>query len=284
MALKQASRLLMLRTPLGDDALVLTAFSGREEISRLFCFQLEMISDNNAIKAADIVGQNVTWGVKLKDKPPRHFNGFVSRFFAGDEDKSGRRQYRAEVVPWLWFLTRTADCRIFQDKTVVEIIKQIFQDLGFSDFETAQTQGSHPKRTYCVQYRETDFNFVSRLMEEEGIFYFFKHQEGKHILVLGDQKSAYVDCVEKEVDYPTDFGSRTFEDFLTQLGTPLSVPHGQVGADRLQFRPASRPHRTYAQPAADDAAADQDLLAGSGQVRGLRLSGRVRQEKRRRRR
>jgi len=215
MALKQAPRLLILRTPLGDDGLVLTAFSGREEISRLFVFQLEMISDNNAIKAGDIVGQSVTWGVKLKDRPPRYFNGFVSRFFAGDEDKHGRRAYRAEVVPWLWFLTRTADCRIFQDKSVVEIIKQVFQDLSFSDFEVAQIQGSHPPRTYCVQYRESDFQFVSRLMEEEGIFYFFKHQDGKHLLVLADQKAAYVDCAEKEVDYPTDYGSRTVEDFLT---------------------------------------------------------------------
>lgn len=216
MALKQAHRLLSLKTPLGDDVLVLTAFSGQEEISRLFHYELQMISDNNAIKAADIVGKNVTWGVKSKSQSPRHFNGFVSRFYAGDEDKKGRRNYRAEVVPWLWFLTRTADCRIFQDKSVPEIIEQIFGDLGFSDFEKSQVQGSHPKRTYCVQYRETDFNFLSRLMEEEGIFYFFKHQDGKHILALGDQKGAYVDCAEKEVDYPTDYGTGTIDDFLTK--------------------------------------------------------------------
>ena len=214
MALKQKDRLLSLTTPLGGEVLVLTAFSGREELSRLFSYQLDMISDNNAITAKDIVGKNVTWSAKLKDGTPRNFNGLVSRFYAGDE-RHGRRNYRAEVVPWLWFLTRTADCRIFQNKTVKEIVEQIFQDLGFSDFDTGQVKGSHPKRDYCVQYRETDFNFVSRLMEEEGIFYFFKHDSGKHQLVLGDQKGAYVDCVEKEVDYPPDFGSRAMEDFLT---------------------------------------------------------------------
>ena len=194
---------------------MLTAFSGQEEMSRLFSYQLEMISDNNAISAQQIVGKNVTFGVKLADGTPRYFNGFVSRFFAGDEDRQGRRNYRAEVVPWLWFLTRTSDCRIFQNKSAADIIQQIFKDLGFSDFNL-QIQGQHPTRDYCVQYRETDFDFVSRLMEEEGIFYFFKHEDGKHTLVLADQKGAYTDCKESEVDYPRDAGTRAVTDHITQ--------------------------------------------------------------------
>jgi len=214
MALKQEKRSLVLATPLGEDVLVLTAFRGHEEMSRLFEFELEMISDDNSISAPDIVGKNVTFSVKLADNSPRHFNGFVSRFFAGDQ-KDERRNYRARVVPWLWFLTRTADCRIFQNKTVVEVIEQIFGDLGFSDFDTSQIKGEHPARDYCVQYRETDFDFVSRLMEEEGIFYFFKHEDGKHTLVLADQKNAYENCLEKEVDYPRDYGTRAIEDYIT---------------------------------------------------------------------
>ncbi|MCC6127143.1 MAG: type VI secretion system tip protein VgrG [Pirellulales bacterium] len=215
MALKQAKRLLTLKTPLGEDALELTAFTGREEMSRLFRFELTMISDKNSITADQIVGKNVTFGVKLPDDSPRHFNGFVSRFQAGDEDRQGRRNYRAEVVPWLWFLTLTADCRIFQNMSVKEIIEKIFQDLGFSDYQTSQIKGNHPKREYCVQYHETDFNFVSRLMEEEGIFYYFKHEDGKNILVMADQKGAYADCKENEVDYPRDVGSRDVKDHLT---------------------------------------------------------------------
>ena len=156
----------------------------------------------------------MTVHVVLADGSSRYFHGHVSRFFAGDEDVEKRRNYRAEVVPWLWFLTRTSDCRIFQQKTAPEIIEQIFKDLGFSDFK-AQLSGKHPEREYCVQYRETDFNFVSRLMEEEGIFYFFQHEKSKHTLVLADQKSAYVDCPEKQVDYPRDPGSRAIEDHLT---------------------------------------------------------------------
>jgi type VI secretion system secreted protein VgrG len=103
-------------------------------------------------------------------------------------------------VPWTWFLTRTTDCRIFENKKAPDIIEKIFQDLGFSDFEMRITE-QHPSREYCVQFRETDFNFVSRIMEEEGIFYFFKHEQGKHTMVLADNKSAYLDCEDKEIAY-----------------------------------------------------------------------------------
>ena len=214
MALTQANRLLELKTPLGKDALVLAAFHGHEEISRLFSFELELISDNPGIAAPSIVGKNVTFSVKQADNTPRFFNGHISRFQAGDESH-GRRNYRAQVVPWLWFLTRTSDCRIFQNKSVPEIIQQIFGDLGFSDFDKKHVVGHHPKREYCVQYRETDFNFVSRLMEEEGIFYFFKHEDGKHTLVMSDEKGAYYDCREKTVDFPRDYGSRAIHDHIT---------------------------------------------------------------------
>ena len=92
--------------------------------------------------------------------------------------------------PWLWLLTRTSDCRIFANMTPLDIIKQVFSDRGFSDFRDATT-GSPPTLEYCVQYRETDFNFVCRLMEEYGIYYFFEHSDGKHTLVLADAKSSH---------------------------------------------------------------------------------------------
>jgi len=215
MAMKQATRSLKLFTPLGEDELLLTAFHGQEELSRLFRFDLEMISDNNAITAKDIVGKNITFSVDRADGSQRYFNGHVSRFVAGDEDSEGRRNYRAQVVPWLWFLTRTSDCRIFQKKKVPEIIEQIFGDLGFSDFDTSKIKGPHPKWDYCVQYRETDFNFVSRLMEQEGIFYFFKHENGKHTLLLADQKTAYEKCPENQVDFPRDFTASAVADHIT---------------------------------------------------------------------
>ena len=154
----QDTRTLRLDGP--SDELVLTAFSGREEVSRPFQFQLEMFSENLDIDPKKIVGQKVTFSVMRSDQSFRHFHGHVSRFAAGDE-KDGRRSYRAEVVPWLWFLTRTSDCRIFQNKTLPEIIKQVFDDLGFNDYKMNLVE-KHPTWEYCVQYRETDFEFACR--------------------------------------------------------------------------------------------------------------------------
>jgi len=231
MALKQANRLLHLKTPLGED-LVLTGFHGFEGMSQLFQFELEMISDKADIKAKDIVAKPVTFSVRLADDSLRHFNGIVNRFVAGDEDENGRRDYRAEVVPWFWFLTRNADCRVFEDKSIKDIMEQIFSDRGFSDHKI-KLSGTHPKRPYCVQYRETDFDFLCRLMEEEGVWYTFTHEEGKHTMLISDSKNDYFDCEQKEVDYPTDFGSLAIED------------HIRSWEHRYEFRSGKIAHSDY---------------------------------------
>jgi type VI secretion system secreted protein VgrG len=197
----QENRQLNLATPLGKDVLLLTSFAGEEELSRLFHYRLELLSENDDIAAKDLVGKSVTWAVQRIDAESRYLNGVVCRFRAGPVKMRGLRHYSAEVVPWLWLLTRTADCRIFQNKSVPEIVEQIFKDLGFTAYDKSGVKGPHPKWDYCVQYRETDFNFVSRLMEQEGIFYYFRHEDGKHTLVLADQKGAFHACPEKEVDY-----------------------------------------------------------------------------------
>jgi type VI secretion system secreted protein VgrG len=198
----QDHRLLSATTPLGKDVLLLTAFEGREAISRLFCYELEFLSERDDITAKEIVGQGITWSIHPGDAAPRYFHGIVSRFSSGPRHVQGLRCYRAEVVPWLWLLTRTTDCRIFQHLTVPEILKEVFDVLGFTDHDFhLLTDYSERKREYCVQYRETAFEFASRLMEEEGIFYFFRHEAGKHTLVLGDAKTAYATCPEATVDY-----------------------------------------------------------------------------------
>ncbi len=158
-----------------------------------------MSSDNQDIAAKDIVGKNVTWQVQVKDAKPRSFNGFVSQFVGGGVTIRHTRSYSATLVPWLWFLTRTANCKIFQKKSVPDIVTSIFDDLGFSDY-ALELKGAHPKRDFCVQYRETAFNFVSRLMEDEGIFYFFRHEEGKHTLVLADQIASYKDLPANPIE------------------------------------------------------------------------------------
>src|SRR5262245_60637342 len=180
MALLQENRLITLTTPLGPDVLLVESLEGHEAISSLFHFQPVLVSEKD-IAPEDLVGQRLTFSFELTDGEQRHVNGFVSRFAHGDV---GLRvaHYYAEVVPWLWFLTRTTDCRIFQHMSVPDIIQRIFKDLGFTDFKV-QLQGSYDPREYCVQYRETDFSFVSRLLEEEGIFYFFEHTDDKYTLI-----------------------------------------------------------------------------------------------------
>lgn len=189
----QKGRLLSLDTPLGPDKLLLDAFSGREAISELFHFELELSSEDADIKFEDIIGKNVTVRIKLADgATDRYLNGVVSRFLL--LPGSGRvHRYKAEVVPWLWYLTRTADCRIFQEKSVPDIVKSIFDRLGFRNYEL-QLTGTYDPWDYCVQYRETALNFVQRLLEQEGIFYFFRHEETKHTLILADNRSVHKPC------------------------------------------------------------------------------------------
>src|SRR6266566_3080886 len=195
MAFTQEKRLIAIDTSLGKDALLLHSFAGHEAISQPFHFSADLLSENHSISFKDIVGKQVTLQVHHSEHEHRYWNGFVSRFaFVGGDSRF--THYHAEVVPWLWFLTRTADCRIFQNMTVPDIILKIFRDLGFSDVKNA-LEGSFEPRDYCVQYRETDFNFVSRLMEQYGIFYFFEHEEDKHTLVLANSPSAHKPCPEQ---------------------------------------------------------------------------------------
>ena len=184
--------LFKLDTPLGANKLLLKSFRGSEGISRLFRFELDLLSEDNNIAFTDIIGKNVTITVKQADGSPRYFNGVISRFGQGGSDETFTT-YHAEMVPWLWFLTRAADCRIFQSQSIPDIIKAVFSDLGFQDF-TDSLKATYEARDYCVQYRETSFNFVSRLMEENGIFYFFQHEQGKHTMVLGDDPGANAEC------------------------------------------------------------------------------------------
>ena len=214
MAFNQEGRQLGIKTPLGDNEVVLTAIEGHEEMSRLFEFKLELISENPAITAADIVGQAVTFNVTMPDRTPRFFHGIVKQFTAGDSDAKKHRSYSAVVVPWLWFLTRTADCRIFQEMSLPEIIEDVFNGLGFNDYKL-DLAGTHPTHEYTVQYRESDFNFISRLAEEEGIYWYFEFEDGKHTLVLADHAGAYVDCEENEVNFPPNSGGRAVENHIT---------------------------------------------------------------------
>jgi type VI secretion system secreted protein VgrG len=185
----QSDRPISVSSPLGTDVLLFYRMTAAEHLGKLFQFDLDVLSEDHNIKLEDLLGQSMTAHLELAGGANRHFNGIVSQLsFQGTMGRHAH--YHVRLHPWTWFLTRTADCRIFQNKAVPDIIKDVFREFGFSDFEDALS-GSYVVRDFCVQYRETSFAFISRLMEEEGIYYYFKHEEDRHTLVLADSYGAH---------------------------------------------------------------------------------------------
>jgi type VI secretion system secreted protein VgrG len=185
----QTGRPLSVTTPLGKDVLLLTGFSGREAISELFRFRLDLLAEKQTKVSFDaIVGQEVTVELKLGGGGKRYFSGIVSRFTqAGRDETRNFTHFRAEIVPKLWLLTRKVRSRTFQHLAIPEILKKVLAGLPVK----YELTGKYEPRDYCVQYAESDFAFASRLMEEEGIFYFFKHSSGSHEMTVSDQSTQH---------------------------------------------------------------------------------------------
>jgi type VI secretion system secreted protein VgrG len=188
----QAVRPLRVTTPLGPDALLLVGLSGHEAISRLFQFRLDTLAENQSpVPFEQLLGQKVTVELGFPDEDVRYLSGICCRIGQAGRDQTFTA-YHLEIVPQLWFLTRIAQSRIFQQVPVPEILAQVFKGLDVQ----LQLAGSYEPRDYCVQYRETDFNFASRLMEEEGIFYFFRHSARGHTLVVADSPGSFPELPE----------------------------------------------------------------------------------------
>jgi type VI secretion system secreted protein VgrG len=176
-------------SPLPAAELRFESMTATQSISALDSFELTLASDKPDIAAEKLLGQPAGVTVMLRDQGKRHFNGLITRFgFGGARER--HFHYQATVRPWLWFLTRTSDCRIFQGKTVPEIVKDVFTDHGGVANHSFKLFKSYRTRNYCVQYRETDYNFVARLLEEEGIYWYFEHTEGAHKVMLVDDLGA----------------------------------------------------------------------------------------------
>jgi type VI secretion system secreted protein VgrG len=237
----QDNRLIRVMTPLGKDVLLLQRFSGEEGVSRLFRFDLYMHSENRSISFDSIVGRKATIAIKLPDQSERYINGIISSFSqSGSTPLEGGTtprifaHYHATLFPHLWMLTRTSDCRIFQNKTAPEIIQMIFEEhkLEFKN----RLHGSFEPREYCVQYRESDFNFVSRLMEEEGIFYFFEHERDKHTLVMANNPSEFKPChLHPEVSYKTIIGEHKMEEVIGEWTLEQEVRPGRYAINDFNF-------------------------------------------------
>ena len=192
----QANRPLKVTTPLGADALLLVGFTGTEYLSRLYEFQLDLLRPvpKGPVEFDKLLGQKVGVELVMNDGKSRFFHGIVNKMSQGKkvqlggDDKEAFIQYRADVVPQVWLATKKTQSRIFQHITVPDILKKVLT--GFP--VKWDIKGKFQPRDYCVQYRESDFAFASRIMEEEGIFYFFTHAAGAHEMVVADMPHSHL--------------------------------------------------------------------------------------------
>ncbi len=214
--------------------LLVAKFDARESISGLFTIEVTFSSDDKEIALPDVVGKVAGLSLALEDEEPRWFNGIVSRIRHMEGGKKFAF-YQMTIVPKLWKLTHRHDSRIFQSKSVPEIIEAVLGTAGLSDYRLSLT-GSYSPRDYCVQYRESDFAFISRLMEEEGIFYFFEHAEDKHTLVIGDGKGAIAPIAAPDtLPYKLTHGAASMGENVANFSSSAEVRPGKVTLTDYNF-------------------------------------------------
>jgi type VI secretion system secreted protein VgrG len=249
MSATQEHRSVQLTTPFGKDVLLFSSMTASERISQPFQFRVSALSENGTLDGDKILGQPVSIEVRssASGKVERVFHGFVSDF---TQASYGERHHEYELTmrPWFWLLSRTADCRIYQNLTVREIFESLAKEKGFSDFRF-DLRLSYDKLLYCVQYRETAFNFLSRLLEQEGIYYYFEHSSSKHTMVLTDDTSSLrsVDGYSKVPYYPpTEAASRRERDHLTSWTCVATVQPGSYTTDDFDFKSPKKTMRKTA--------------------------------------
>lgn len=179
------------QTPLDPDMLKFRSLVGEETLSSLYEFKVELVSPSASVDMNGLLGKPLTLEIVALNGAVRHLGGYIARCaFMGRETHTPRTYvYAVTLRPWLWFLTQTTDCHIFQNLSAVEILRQVFNKYGFQVDD--RLLASYRKWDYCVQYQESDFSFVSRLMEQEGIYYYFRHEARQQVLVLADDMSAH---------------------------------------------------------------------------------------------
>ncbi len=232
MATTQDKRLLKITTPLGKDFLLINKLTANEALSKLFSYDIELLHDEESpgyeptiVDAQNLLGQNVSVALSQRDNTTREFNGIVSQFSQGTRHARFSFYY-ITVVPSVWTLTQIHQSRIFQHKNIPDILKEVFKgfDVGY------EIQGTFKPRNYCVQYRESDFDFASRLMEEEGIYYFFEHTGGKHKMIIANTPQSHRDCPSKN-EIPYFVRVTDEDDFITSIrrwNTDYRLQSGKV--------------------------------------------------------
>ena len=239
-ALSQHNRLFYIDTPLGEDKLLVRKLHGREAMSEAFFFSVDVVSDDPRLNITELVGKKITLAIRQSDETSfRYFNGYVRR--AKNLPAVGfLAQFRLEVVPWLWLLTRTADCYIHQNKTVPEVVEWVFKKFGFTDYRLElRNSSNYGPWIYLTQYRETAFEFVNRLLEVEGIFYFFEQKQGKHTMVIADAPAAHQPCPHQsrvKVERAFGRGYKRSEDTVYSWDVEKNVRSGKYSHRDYNFQ------------------------------------------------
>lgn len=189
-SLAQNQRIAKLSTPLGTDKLVLVSFECTEGVSEKFEIRIDALSKEKGINFDTVIGQNCTIAVKMVAGDVRYFDGILAEAHTLGGDDRGNHSYQLVLRPWLWLLSFRRKSYIFHEMTVPDIIEQVLGEHGFANKKNNLSRG-YPELEYCVQYRESDMDFVCRLMEEYGISYYFEHSDGAHKLILTDEMSTF---------------------------------------------------------------------------------------------
>jgi type VI secretion system secreted protein VgrG len=293
-----SSQQITLHTSVGAGKLSFGRMTASEHLSHPFELDLELQSLEGKLKFDDFLGQPMSVELTLPKGAKRYWHGIVAS--VSQVSASLSWSYHVKLVPWLWLLTRTADCRVFQHQSVPDIARAVFSLSGFTDVELL-LNGSYSPREYCVQYRETAFNFVARLLEEEGIYYYFKHEQSRHVLVLADgykshapypgyahvpyfPPSGNVVRVEDALNHwvsgheitsgkyvLTDYDfKRPRASLISQYARPASYAHASLGMfDYPGGFTTTGDGQTFAQYRLEELQAQMDRVSGGGNVRGL---------------
>jgi type VI secretion system secreted protein VgrG len=235
---KQAGRLMQFDSVLGTDKLLIDTFEGVEGISRLFDFQAELFADAGSdIDPSSLIGTKATVTMNLLDvSGTRYYNGMIAAFeqTSGDDELD---VYRAHLVPSLWQLTLSTNCRVFQNMAPMDIIKKVISPYGITMSDS--TTGSYKSLEYCTQYDETDFAFISRIAEQFGIFYWFEHKESDNTVYFGDNRSAYSPCPDvSEADYSPQAENKEtmYRSIVSDIRVTASMATGRHSSHDYDFR------------------------------------------------
>jgi len=200
LSISQANRPLQVTTPLGD-ALVAVSLTGEEEVSRPFLFVVDFVSTNASVAPGTLLGKAMTLHIPTTEDKSRAIHGLVRQFSSVGRDQSDEfSQYRVEIVPALWFMSLSSDCRTFENMSALDIVEKVCKAAGVTDVKR-QVTTPPPTLPYVVQYHESDLAFVSRMLEGAGLYYTFEHTDDKHTLVFSDARGGSIPaCATKSAN------------------------------------------------------------------------------------